>query len=140
LPPPRYSMTFQCRALYCQVLLTLSLFLLPSISKDANMAVEEIIPAILVIAVIFYAIRWLMGSSKYSHTITSVRAGPNIIVGGGINPDGSISGVTASMVCTGLTGLAGGMARGESDEVGRDHPGCVSGYPSCEYSLSSFQD
>lgn len=78
------------------------------------MAVEEIIPAILVIAVIFYAIRWLMGSSEYSHTITSVRAGPDIIVGGGTNPDGSISGVTASMVCAGLTGLAGGLAAGET--------------------------
>lgn len=70
-----------------------------------TMGIEEFLPAILVIAVIYYAIRWFMGPS------TSLFAQPELCpkpdtetkakadkIGQTINPDGSIPGVTASMV------------------------------------------
>jgi hypothetical protein len=62
------------------------------------MAIEEFLPAILVLAVIYYAIRWFMGPST-SFPMTEVMAeGKADKIGQTSNPDGSIPGVTASMV------------------------------------------
>jgi hypothetical protein len=57
------------------------------------MGIEEFVPAILVIAVIFFTIKWLTGPST---SPTHNRANG---IGHTTNPDGSIPGVTASMVC-----------------------------------------
>ena len=58
------------------------------------MGIEEFVPAILVIAVIYFTIKWLTGPST-----SSVHDRANW-TGHTTNPDGSIPGVTASMVCT----------------------------------------
>jgi hypothetical protein len=63
-----------------------------------KMGIEEFLPAILVLAVIYYAIRWFMGPST-SFLMTEVMAeGKADKIGQTSNPDGSIPGVTASMV------------------------------------------
>ena len=56
------------------------------------MGIEEFVPAILVIAVIYFTIKWLTGPST-----SSVHDRANW-TGHTTNPDGSIPGVTASMV------------------------------------------
>jgi len=65
------------------------------------MGIEEFLPAILVIAVIYYAIRWFMGPSTSLFATLELCPKPETKtdkIGQTINPDGSIPGVTASMV------------------------------------------
>ena len=56
------------------------------------MGIEEFVPAILVIAVIYFTIKWLTGPSTSLYQYRADWTGHTT------NPDGSIPGVTASMV------------------------------------------
>jgi hypothetical protein len=64
------------------------------------MGIEEFLPAILVIVVIYFTVKWLSGPSKPFHPCLLAFSRNADDVGHTTNPDGSIPGVTLSMVCS----------------------------------------
>jgi hypothetical protein len=108
---------------------------LTTYTHTSKMGIEEFLPAILVIAVIYYAIRWFMGPSTSFPMTEVMAAGKADKIGQTSNPDGSIPGVTASMVSWHIFTLTRCLTY-----LGGDDTICFSGYTTCQYRLSSIQD